>query len=76
MDGLHKGDENARKIGGHELKGLMSYYNCQIPGLHFPLMALIDFKGFRLIASSLLPISLQTLKYGSGGIPKSDVLFF
>lgn len=64
-EGLHKGDENAFKIGGHELKGLMSYYSCQVKGLHFPLMALIDFQGFRLISVSLLPISDETLQYGS-----------
>lgn len=25
----------------------MGYYKCQIPGLHFPLMTLIDYRGYR-----------------------------
>ena len=35
---------------GHELKGLISFYNCQIEGLNVPLMAIIHYKG---ITSSL-----------------------
>eukprot|EP01126_Amoeba_proteus_P009211 TRINITY_DN13496_c0_g1_i1.p1 TRINITY_DN13496_c0_g1~~TRINITY_DN13496_c0_g1_i1.p1 ORF type:complete len:136 (-),score=22.12 TRINITY_DN13496_c0_g1_i1:137-544(-) len=35
------------------------------PKLHYPLMVLIDWRGFRLIALSLLPIGDGTLKYGS-----------
>jgi hypothetical protein len=50
---------------GHELKGLQSYFNCQIEGLSLPFMALVDYRGFRLIAISLLPITLKTIVYGS-----------
>jgi hypothetical protein len=39
--------------------------DCRIKGLHFPLMVLIDFRGFRLIAMPILPIGSQTLVYGS-----------
>ncbi|KYR00520.1 Histidine kinase A [Tieghemostelium lacteum] len=63
--GLYVGDQNAMKAAGHELKGLMSYYNCQIDGLHHPLMALIDYRGYRLVAMSLLPITNDTIVYGS-----------
>ncbi len=42
-----------------------SYYNTNTPGLHFPLMALIDYRGFRLVAISILPISRSTILYGS-----------
>jgi hypothetical protein len=28
-----------RKAASHDLKGLIHYYSCQIPGLHVPLMA-------------------------------------
>lgn len=34
-------------------------------GLHFPLMALIDYRGFRLIALSILPVGTDTIIYGS-----------
>jgi hypothetical protein len=36
-----------------------------VDGLCFPLEAIIDYKGFRVIASSILPISHQTIVYGS-----------
>ena len=52
------------KAAAHELKGLIGYYSCNIPGLNFPLMALIDYKGFRVIAMSILPINSKTIKYG------------
>jgi hypothetical protein len=42
---------------------LRAYYATHTTGLHFPLMAMIDKKGFRLIASSLLPV--KELVYGS-----------
>jgi hypothetical protein len=34
-------------------------------GLNVPLMAVIDYRGFRLLAVSILPISKDTLVYGS-----------
>jgi hypothetical protein len=82
--GDSRSDENAMKAAAHELKGLMSYYSCNIPGLCFPLMvrtpwyprnnqnadivrtqALIDYKGFRVIAISILPIQNGSIIYGS-----------
>jgi len=50
---------------GHDLKGLGSYMNCGIQDLHFPLMCLVDYRGFRLIAMSILPIDETTIQYGS-----------
>jgi Clustered mitochondria len=63
--GLYGNDEAASKVAGHDLKGLISYFNLGIPDLHFPLMALVDYLGFRLIAMSLLPIDKSTLCYGT-----------
>ena len=57
--------ERAIKAAGQELKGATQYHNCGIKGLRTPLMALITFNGFRLIAQSLVPISKETLQYGS-----------
>ena len=37
----------------------------QMRGLHVPIMALIDYRGYRLIAESILPIKDKTLLYGS-----------
>lgn len=58
-------DDNAMKAAGLELQGLGLIATSQMTQLHVPLMALIDYKGFRLIATSLLPIGPDTLKYGS-----------
>ena len=54
--------EGADITSGHDLVGLMSYYNTASPLLHFPMMALIDYRGYRLIAQSLLPINKSTLR--------------
>ena len=40
-------------------------FNCNIPGLHFPMLAIIDYLGFRLIAMTHLPLSKNSLIYGS-----------
>ena len=64
--GLYGGDHWAMKAANHELLGLTAYFNCSLPELHFPLMAVIDHCGFRLTALSELPIAgAGTLCYGS-----------
>lgn len=65
----------AMKSAKNELKGLEAFLTTRTDGLFFPLMALIDYKGlknflsslkgFRLTALSTLPISKETLRYGS-----------
>jgi len=68
--GVYGGDEYAQKAAGHELAGLKAYYNCQIEGLNTPFMLLMDYRGYRLIATTKLPIGGSSLIYGSadGGI--------
>lgn len=59
------------KSGGHDLKGLIALRQIDMPQIHLPLMALIDYRGFRVVAISLLPIGKEdTLVYGSndGGL--------
>jgi len=63
--GRERNDDAAMKAAKNDKIGLMSYFNVKVPGLHFPLMAIIDFRGFRLIAMSILPISKTTIVYGS-----------
>eukprot|EP01091_Cochliopodium_minus_P008798 TRINITY_DN2050_c0_g2_i9.p1 TRINITY_DN2050_c0_g2~~TRINITY_DN2050_c0_g2_i9.p1 ORF type:complete len:1349 (-),score=401.15 TRINITY_DN2050_c0_g2_i9:136-4182(-) len=65
FEGIYGGDEGAMKAAGHELNGLMTYFNQNIEGLHVPLMALIDYRGYRVTAISLLPIGKDTIVYGS-----------
>ena len=54
------------KVAGHELKGHTSLVACgMMAGLSFGMMCLIDFRGYRLLCTSQLPISQDTLVYGS-----------
>ncbi len=62
--GIYGDDERAMKAAGLELHGLMAYYDADV-GLHVPLICLIDYKGFRIVAESILPVDASTLVYGS-----------
>ena len=58
------------QIAGHELKGSIAYFNAlsefQRTIVRVPMLALVDYMGFRLIAISLLPIQAdKTLIYGT-----------
>jgi Clustered mitochondria len=59
MYGGDKGpnDEAAMKAASNELLGLSTYFSLGIKKLRYPLLAIIDYKGFRMIAVSVLPIS-------------------
>jgi len=63
--GLYGGDYGAAKVAGHDLKGWMSYFNAGIRDICLPLMALLDYRGYRLIAMTVLPLGPKTLVYGS-----------
>ena len=59
-------DQGAMKAARNDMIGLLSYYNSGVSGLHYPLMSQIDYRGYRLIALSILPIEgYNTLQYGS-----------
>eukprot|EP01117_Protostelium_nocturnum_P014543 TRINITY_DN5541_c0_g1_i4.p1 TRINITY_DN5541_c0_g1~~TRINITY_DN5541_c0_g1_i4.p1 ORF type:complete len:905 (-),score=337.74 TRINITY_DN5541_c0_g1_i4:2149-4863(-) len=62
---LYGSDMIAAKVAGNDLKGLVQYFNLGVSRLHFPLMALVDYMGFRIQAISLLPINTETLIYGT-----------
>eukprot|EP01124_Arcella_intermedia_P011340 TRINITY_DN1774_c1_g2_i15.p1 TRINITY_DN1774_c1_g2~~TRINITY_DN1774_c1_g2_i15.p1 ORF type:complete len:1230 (+),score=292.57 TRINITY_DN1774_c1_g2_i15:486-4175(+) len=65
-DNQDRDDEKAMKSACHERKGLMAYFQSYVPSLHFPLMALIHYRGFILTAVSILPINgRNSLNYGS-----------
>jgi len=64
--GVYGGDNWAQKAANHELRSLIALYNLSIPDLYFPLMAVIDYFGYRLLAVSILPVlGKSTLRYGS-----------
>jgi hypothetical protein len=68
--GPRRSDAHAMKAGLHELKGVMSWSATHVELLHYPLVAAIDYKGFRMLAISVLPIDRATLACGSadGGV--------
>ncbi|PRP89297.1 hypothetical protein PROFUN_02171 [Planoprotostelium fungivorum] len=55
----------AAKAAKNEMQGLEAMSNTYVSGLSFPMMTMIDYKGFRLLAMPVLPIDKTTLKYGS-----------
>lgn len=67
MYGKHAPDNiGAMKAAASELRHIVALSNAVgDTDLRVPLMALIDYRGFRLVASSLLPISSHTIVYGS-----------
>eukprot|EP01091_Cochliopodium_minus_P013369 TRINITY_DN4293_c0_g1_i1.p1 TRINITY_DN4293_c0_g1~~TRINITY_DN4293_c0_g1_i1.p1 ORF type:complete len:537 (-),score=110.57 TRINITY_DN4293_c0_g1_i1:953-2563(-) len=60
---IYDNEDGCHKAGGNELKSMLSMQSCCGAELSFPLICVIDYLGFRLIAMSILP--LQTLVYGS-----------
>eukprot|EP01127_Copromyxa_protea_P019689 TRINITY_DN6444_c0_g2_i4.p1 TRINITY_DN6444_c0_g2~~TRINITY_DN6444_c0_g2_i4.p1 ORF type:complete len:903 (+),score=135.68 TRINITY_DN6444_c0_g2_i4:266-2710(+) len=67
---LYGGVHFSIKAAGHELKAFnelvkVSNLISVTPSLHFPMITLIDYLGYRLVAVAALPISRKTLKYGS-----------
>jgi hypothetical protein len=63
-------DANAIKSASHELKSL-TYFEHFISNakialkIRTPLIALIDYRGYRLLASSVLPVSKSTIVHGN-----------
>jgi hypothetical protein len=63
---LYGGDEHAAKVAAHDLKSLVHIYNCWERGVCFPMMTLVDYRGFRIVGMPLLPINgTETLVHGS-----------
>eukprot|EP00698_Gefionella_okellyi_P016146 TRINITY_DN4601_c0_g1_i3.p1 TRINITY_DN4601_c0_g1~~TRINITY_DN4601_c0_g1_i3.p1 ORF type:complete len:727 (-),score=189.20 TRINITY_DN4601_c0_g1_i3:2918-5098(-) len=53
------------KVAGLELLGLRAYKQLHLPNLHCPLMTIVDYRGYRLLAACTLPLSRTSLVYGS-----------
>ncbi|EFA76500.1 putative protein 150-kD protein cluA [Heterostelium album PN500] len=68
--GDKRSDEKAQKSAGHELKGWNHVFDAGSSLIRLPLMTIIDFAGYRLLAICSLPIGKKTIVYGSndGGI--------
>ncbi|PRP80831.1 hypothetical protein PROFUN_11246 [Planoprotostelium fungivorum] len=55
----------ASKAAKNEMRGLEAHSSTYIEGLFYPMMALVDYLGFRVVAMPVLPIDKTTLRYGS-----------
>jgi tetratricopeptide (TPR) repeat protein len=62
---LDRADMRAAKAGGHELKGLECWIDAGVPQLKLPLVTLVDYRGYRLVAISWLR-NMGKLVIGSG----------
>ena len=78
LHNLYDGNQNAMKVANHELNGLNEllafrlFSGCKEASiLCFPLMTVITYKGFRMIAISVLPIDNKSLIYGSADAGRS-----
>jgi hypothetical protein len=61
---LYGGIENAVKSTDHELKGLIALMHVLAHSpVHFPLMCVVEYGGFRIIASAALPLDSKTIVY-------------
>jgi len=56
----------AAKAADNELRGLAQVLSANVRGLSMPMMALLDYRGYRLVATTILPIGDQSVVYGSG----------
>jgi hypothetical protein len=68
------------KAAGHELKSLQVMYQSGISlNLNFPLMTVIDYRGYRVVAEALLPITKESIIYGSSDagqtVHNDDIVF-
>jgi len=68
---LYNGDAWAQKAAIHELKSLNALIACNIPNLHFPLMACLSCYGHYIVVVSKLPLSKNTLVYGSANVAQT-----
>ena len=77
-------DEAAAKAAGNDLRCVQHYLNTHTKGLNVAMQALIDFRGFRLLAQAVLPLASGSLVMGTndggrtiqgrraGGQPRRD----
>lgn len=80
LHGLYDGDEFAMKSAGAELRAINSVLRkyeqnmCRVEDrIRTPLFCLVDYRGYRILASSVLPISHSTLVYGSDNAGRTIV---
>ena len=61
--------EYAMKAAKHELRSTIAYFSTN--ACRVPLVAIVDFRGYRVLCSSVLPIDHTTICYGSSDAGKT-----
>ena len=70
-DGMYNGNIDACAKGyGNKLRGSIGYIKCYVPGMQIPMMCLVDFRGFRLMAEAVMPLTVK--KYDQYGMELSS----
>jgi hypothetical protein len=70
-DGMCNGSVDAcAKAYGKKLLGAISYIKCYVKGLNVPMMCLVDFRGFRLMAEAKMPLEVK--KHDQYGVELSS----
>ena len=59
--GMYGSDDAAARAASHEMRGARAYLDAGIPGLRTALTVQIDYAGWRLLASAMLPIGSDSL---------------
>ena len=59
--------EAAMKAAHSALQARSALYHCRVPGFCYPMVALINFRGYSVLASAQLPINDSTMIYGTNG---------
>lgn len=70
VHGLYGGEKYAMKATSAELRNMKAIYESGMEGLCMPLVAMIDYRGYRLLVTSVLPLGSTTQQWGSsdGGV--------
>ena len=71
IKGLYGADEFAMKSAACELKGVAAYKQLGLPQLCSPLVQLVDYLGYRIIVSSLLPLPMPAV----AGAPTTSLVY-
>jgi len=71
--GTQPNHEKAIKMSAHVLKGLSCLIHSRVEGLRYPLMGVIHYRGFCVLAQSVLPIKSKSLVYGTQSLGSPPV---
>ena len=65
--------DNAAKAFGADLRHSIAYIKCYLPGLVIPMMCMVDYRGFRVQCTAVVPLKIP--KVDEMGEVRSGTLF-